>query len=74
MAYDNRQPCRVRQSLQLQFPDAQAVAVAAAAVGRDQQLRDAGIQAAAFVTPPAFDRGDRERPRVVIGPRQLRKE
>src|SRR5207245_10211224 len=48
--------------------DAQAVAITAAAVGRNQQAGRRRIQLASFVTPPTTDGGDRKSGSVVIGP------
>src|SRR5271169_178644 len=66
MADRQRQPGLVGQALQLPFPQPQAPAVAATAIGGDQQATRARIQAAALGTPPTADRRNRERARVMV--------
>jgi hypothetical protein len=56
----------VGELLQLDLPQANPVAVAAAAVGGDLQPRRAGIALVSEVLPPAADRVDRELGGVVI--------
>ena len=58
----------IRQALQFQLPQAEPPAVAASTVRRDQDPARAGRESSAFVPPPAANRRDRERTRVVIGP------
>jgi len=56
----------VGQALQLPFPQPQAPAVAATAIGGDQQPPRAQIQAAAPGAPLAADRSHRDRARVML--------
>ena len=57
----------IRPCLQFQFPQAQPPAVAAPSVSRDQDLASVRIEPSAFIAPPAADRGDGKRARVVVG-------
>src|SRR6266700_4760643 len=66
MADRQRQARLVGQALQLPFPQPQAPAVAATAIGDDQQSPGAWVKAAALGTPPAANRSHRERARVVV--------
>ena len=68
MADRNGQPRVIRQLLQFQFPEPQPGAIAATAIGRDEQLPRLGIQLAAFRSPPTANRRDGESPGVVVGP------
>ena len=56
----------VGQHLQFALPQAQTHAVAAAAIGGDQQPRRGGIAGCAELLPPAPDALDGERRRVVV--------
>ena len=58
----------VRKRLQLELPQAETPAVAAASVCGDQDLGGVRINPSPFTAPPAADRGHRERARVVIRP------
>ena len=55
-----------RQVLQRDFPEPAAAAVAAAAIGGDQQLAGAGVARRTHLTPPATDRFDGEPGCVVV--------
>src|SRR3990172_326499 len=57
-----------RQSLQLQFPQSQPGAIAAAAIGRDEQVSRLGVQLAAFGSPPTANGRDGESTGVVVDP------
>jgi len=50
----------VGQTLQLAFPQANAIAVGAAAVGGDDESGGVAVTGAADFLPPAADRLDRE--------------
>src|ERR1700674_1690737 len=63
----DREADLIGKRLQREFPQAQTPAVAAAAVGRDQDPGGGGIELPAFGAPPPANRGYRERPGVVIG-------
>jgi len=56
----------VGQALQLGLPQARAVAIRAAAVGRDRQRGRVGEALGSKVLPPALDRGDGELGGVVV--------
>ncbi len=58
----------VGQALQLGLPQARAVAIRAAAVGRDRQRGRVGEALGSEVLPPALDRGDGELGGVVVDP------
>ncbi len=68
MANGNGQTRFVRQLLQFQFPQPQPPAVAAAAIGRDEQVPRLGIQLAAFGAPPTANGCDGESAGVMVGP------
>ena len=68
MANGNGQPRLIRQLLQFQFPQPQPRAIAAAAIGRDQQVPRLGIQPTAFGSPPAANGRDGESTGVVVRP------
>src|SRR5712692_4178529 len=57
----------IGELLQLELPHAQAIAVAAPAIRRDQQAPRPRVQPVAFEPPPAPDRGHRKGARVVVG-------
>ena len=57
MAGNHRQPMAIGEfALQVAFPDPGAGAVAAAAIGQQQQRFGVGVVPAAFQDPPAFER------------------
>ena len=56
----NCQPGLVGELLQLDLPEADAVAVTATAVGGDLQRTSGGVPLAAEVLPPGTNRRDRE--------------
>jgi len=56
----NREARAVGKSLQLELPESSAIAIASAAVGRDQQLGGFGVGLLAHVPPPAGDGLDGE--------------
>src|SRR5450756_54453 len=56
------------QLLQFQFPESQPGAIAAAAIGRDEQVLRLGIELAAFGSPPTANGRDGESTSVVVGP------
>ena len=58
----------ISQSLQFDLPQSRAVAVTAAAIGRDEQLRRLWESARAHFAPPLQDAGDSELGRVVVDP------
>ena len=62
------QPCFVGQFLKFPFPQPDAIPVAAAAVGRDQQALGLGIPLAPHRMPPATDALDREGRGVMVDP------
>lgn len=62
MVDGDRQGRVVGEPLELELPQAQAPAIAAAGVGRDQELRGVRIEMPALVVPPAANRRDRKRP------------
>ena len=66
MADRQRQPRLVSQALQLPFPKPQAPAIAAAAIGGEEQSPRLPIQAPALGAPPTADRRHRKRARVVV--------
>src|SRR5665213_2590817 len=66
VADGNLQTRLVRQTLQLQFPETQAVSIASAAVGGDEQAAGPRIQSPAFLTPPPSDGGHRKGGRVMV--------
>ena len=68
VAHGNRQAEFIGQFLQFQFPQPQARAIAAAAIGRDQQLPGVGVEGLAHQAPPATNALDRKGRRVVIDP------
>jgi len=61
-------PVLLGESLQLCFPEAEAIAVTAAAVGCDREGGGVGVALLAEVFPPAQDRVDRELGGVVVDP------
>src|SRR5208282_6001790 len=67
MAHGDRKPRLVGQALQLQFPKPQPVAVAATAIGGDQQLARLRIESLALMAPPSSNRHHRKGGRVMIG-------
>ena len=66
MAYHDRQSGAICETLQLSFPQAGFWTVAAARVGRDQQVRHTAVHWTSHVFPPAADRMHGETGRVVI--------
>lgn len=66
VAHGNEKTSFIRQFLQFQFPQPQAPSIAATAVCRNQQAVRLRIEAPAFMTPPAPDRGHRKRTGVMI--------
>src|SRR5216684_3120073 len=66
MAHRDGQAEAVRQLLQLDLPQPQAGAVAAAGVGRDQQPPSVGIGPAPHGLPPVTNARDGKRRRVVV--------
>ena len=67
MAHRNRKPRLIGQALEFQFPKAQPIAVAAAAIGRDEQVGRLGIEPLSLVTPPPPDGRHRKSGRVMVG-------
>src|SRR5712692_10504725 len=57
----------IGELLQLELPHAQAIAIAAPAIRRDQQSPSPRVQPVALEPPPAPDRGHRKGARVVAG-------
>jgi hypothetical protein len=58
---------RISQRLQFDFPQADTMSVAAAAIGRHQEASGPGIARFSHGEPPAANRVDREAGGIVIG-------
>lgn len=67
MANGDQESRRIRHRLQFQLPQAQAIAVAAPAVRRDEQPGGLRVQAPPLMAPPAFDGRHRKCGRVMVG-------
>ena len=68
MAHRNGKPGVIRELPQLDLPQPQPPAIAAAGVRRDQDGAGRWIEPFPFMTPPAPDRGHGKRTGVVMGP------
>src|SRR5438874_3995424 len=68
VAHRDAQACLVRQTLQLDLPQAAPAAVGATTIRRDEEPFGLGIDLAAHVSPPAPDRLDSKLSRVMIHP------
>jgi hypothetical protein len=66
VTHRNFELCLIRQFLQLNFPQPQAVAVTDARIGGDQQATRLGVQHVAHAPPPAADGFDRESRRIMV--------
>src|SRR5271166_858884 len=68
VAYTDPQTSRISEPLQAHLPQATPGAVAAPAVGREQQFRCLGVGPRPHLLPPTPNRLRRERRRIVIDP------
>ena len=66
VAHVDRESEGVGEPLQLSFPDARAIAVAAARIGGDEEVGGIGVALGAHAPPPRLDRCDGESGRVVV--------
>lgn len=67
VADPDRDPELVSEPLQLSFPDTGSVPIAAASVGRDEQLARVGIALRTHLLPPCLDGRGREHRGVMVG-------
>src|SRR5229473_4018276 len=68
VAHRNFQSRFIREFLQLELPEAQAIAIAATGIGRNQQAGRLRVHRVAHAPPPTADALHRKRRRIMVDP------